>query len=43
MTRWAPGVGLDLSDYRNVQAFQQAVAARSAVQTAMKAQGLIKD
>jgi len=40
VTRWAGFVGLDLSDYANLQAFQAAVAARPAVQAAMRAQGL---
>jgi glutathione S-transferase len=33
---------IDLSDMPNVQAHQQRVAARPAVQEAMKAEGLIK-
>jgi glutathione S-transferase len=38
ISRWAETVKLDLSDYANVQAFRKAVAARPAVQAAMKAQ-----
>jgi glutathione S-transferase len=38
VTRWAEIVELDLSDYTNIRAFQQAVAARPAVQAALKAQ-----
>jgi glutathione S-transferase len=41
VTRWAAIVKLDLSGYANLKAFQKAVAARSAVQAAMKAQGLM--
>jgi glutathione S-transferase len=40
VTRWAKAVGLDLSGYANIQAFQQAVARRPAVQAALAAQGL---
>ena len=42
VTRWAAAIKLDLSDYANLAAFQKAVAARPAVQAAMKAEGLIK-
>jgi glutathione S-transferase len=42
VTNWAPRVGVDLSDQPNVQAFMARVAARPAVQEAMKAEGLIK-
>jgi glutathione S-transferase len=41
VTRWAAIVKLDLSDYANLQAFQKTVAARPAVKSAMKAQGLM--
>ncbi|WP_395701643.1 glutathione transferase GstA [Aquabacterium sp.] len=41
VTTWAPRVGLDLSALANLQAFQARVAARPAVQAAMKAEGLI--
>ena len=43
VTNWAAAIKLDLSDYANLAAFQQAVAARPAVQAAMKAEGLIKE
>ena len=42
VTRWAAIVKVDLSDYANLQAFQQRVAARPAVQAALKAEGLIR-
>jgi glutathione S-transferase len=42
VTGWAPHVQVDLSQYANLQAFQKRVAARPAVQAAMKAEGLIK-
>jgi glutathione S-transferase len=42
MVGWASNVGLDLSALKNVGAFHQRVAARPAVQAAMKAEGLIK-
>jgi glutathione S-transferase len=42
VTRWAAPMKIDLSDMPNVQAHQQRVAARPAVQEAMKAEGLIK-
>lgn len=41
VTRWAQAVRLSLSDFANVQAFQNTVALRPAVQAAMKAQGLM--
>jgi glutathione S-transferase len=40
LTRWAAAVKLDLTDFANLREFMKNVAARSAVQTAMKAQGL---
>ena len=43
VTNWASIVKIDLSGYANIQAFQKTVAARPAVQAAMKAEGLIKD
>jgi glutathione S-transferase len=42
VTNWAGHVKLDLSEFANLQAFQKRVAARPAVQAAMKAEGLIK-
>jgi glutathione S-transferase len=39
---WAPHVGLDFSALKNLQAFQARVAARPAVQAALKAEGLSK-
>ena len=42
VTRWAQPMKIDLSDMPNVQAHQQRVAARPAVQEAMRAEGLIK-
>jgi glutathione S-transferase len=42
VTNWASRVGVDLSGFARVQAFQARVANRPAVQAAMKAEGLIK-
>jgi glutathione S-transferase len=42
LTRWAPGVGLDLSGFRRVTALQERVAARPAVKAALEAEGLLK-
>ncbi len=42
ITRWAHAVKLDLSDFKNVAAFQERVKARPAVQQAMKEEGLVK-
>ena len=42
ITNWASHVGLDLSQFKALTAFQQRVAARPAVQAAMEAEGLIK-
>ena len=42
VTRWAGFTKVDLSDYANLQAFQQRVAARPAVQAALTEEGLIK-
>ncbi len=42
VTNWAQHVQLDLSQFANLQAFQRRVAARPAVQAAMKAEGLIR-
>jgi glutathione S-transferase len=42
VTNWAKHVGLDLSGFKNLGAYMERVAARPAVQEAMKAEGLIK-
>jgi glutathione S-transferase len=42
ITNWAKHVGVDLAPLKNVGAFMQRVAARPAVQEAMKAEGLLK-
>ena len=42
VTNWAGYVKLDLSGFPNLQGFQKRVAARPAVQAAMKAEGLVK-
>ena len=42
VTNWAKSVGVDITDLQNVQAFMTRVAARPAVQAAMKAEGLLK-
>jgi glutathione S-transferase len=42
VTNWAAFVKLDLSPYTNLLALRERVAARPAVQAAMKAEGLIK-
>ena len=42
VTNWANFVKVDLSAFPNLMAFQKRVAARPAVQAAMKAEGLIK-
>ena len=42
VTNWARHVKLDLSQFANIEAFQKRVAARPAVQQAMKEEGLIK-
>jgi glutathione S-transferase len=39
---WGRRVGVDLTPHENVQAFMKRVAARPAVQEAMKAEGLLK-
>ncbi len=41
VTNWAKPMNIDLSAYPNLQAFRQRVAARPAVQAAMKHEGLI--
>ena len=42
VTNWAKHVGLDLSGFKNVGSYMQRMAARPAVQQAMKAEGLLK-
>ncbi len=42
VTRWAHAVKLDLSEFKNIAAFQERVKARPAVQEAMKEEGLVK-
>ena len=42
VTNWAAGVGVDLTGFKNLQAFDARMKARPAVQDAMKAEGLIK-
>ena len=42
VTNWAGFVGLDLSSYKNVNAFMDRVRARPAVQAALVAEGLVK-
>ena len=42
LTRWAPFVKLDLSEFENLQAFQKRVESRASVQQAMKEEGLTK-
>ena len=42
VTRWAKGAGVDLSAFSALNAFQERVASRPAVQAAMAAEGLIK-
>lgn len=42
VTNWAKHVKVDFAVYRNLAAFQQRVAARPAVQAALKAEGVLK-
>lgn len=42
VTNWAPLVKLDLSSFTHLAAFRARIAARPAVQTAMKAEGLLR-
>ncbi|MBT2335793.1 glutathione transferase GstA [Variovorax paradoxus] len=42
VTNWAKPTGVDISDFSNLQAWHARVAARPAVQQAMKAEGLLK-
>ncbi|WP_284466577.1 glutathione transferase GstA [Diaphorobacter nitroreducens] len=41
VTNWAPRVGVDISGLANLNAYRARVAARPAVQAAMKAEGLV--
>ena len=41
VTNWAQKVGVDLSPFANVTAFQERIGARPAVQEALRAEGLI--
>ncbi|MBA3594102.1 MAG: glutathione transferase GstA [Polaromonas sp.] len=42
VTNWAPRVGVDISEFANISAFRERVAARPAVQAAMRHEGLLK-
>ena len=42
ITNWAATVGVDITGFKNVEAFRARMLARPAVQAAMKAEGLIK-
>ena len=42
MMLWAEGRGIDLSDFKNLQAYGARMKARPAVQDAMKSEGLLK-
>jgi glutathione S-transferase len=42
VTRWAPGLKVDLSKFPKVVAYQERVAARPAVKAALEAEGLLK-
>ena len=42
VTSWAPHTGIDISGLKNLGAFMARMAARPAVQEAMKAEGLLK-
>ncbi len=42
VTNWAPRVGVDISGFNNIAAFRERMAARPAVQAAMKHEGLLK-
>ncbi len=42
VTNWAPRVGVDISGLANLNAFRERVAARPAVQRAMREEGLLK-
>jgi glutathione S-transferase len=42
VTNWAKAVGLDISGLQHLAAYRERIAARPAVQEAMKAEGLLK-
>jgi glutathione S-transferase len=42
VTNWAPRVGVDISGFANIASFRERMAARPAVQAAMKHEGLLK-
>ena len=42
VTNWAPNVGLDLTGFKNLEAFSARMKARPAVQDALKGEGLMK-
>ncbi|MCW5655537.1 glutathione transferase GstA [Hydrogenophaga sp.] len=42
VTNWAPRVGVDITGLANLTAYRERVAARPAVQAAMRAEGLVK-
>jgi glutathione S-transferase len=42
VTNWAQYVGLDIAPLKNLAAYRERIAARPAVQAAMKAEGLLK-
>lgn len=42
VTNWAPRVGVDITGFANINAFRERMAARPAVQAAMKHEGLLK-
>ncbi len=42
ISNWAAGLGLDLSGFKNVEAYRARMMARPAVKDAMKAEGLLK-
>ena len=42
ISNWAAGPGIDLSGFKNVEAYRARMKARPAVQDAMKAEGLLK-
>jgi glutathione S-transferase len=41
VSNWASRVDVDLSSYANLAAYRKRIGARSAVQAAMKAEGLV--